>query len=66
VVLHEPSTDAPETLAGALGSDFETRLRRIYARARTVEEIEAELRRLREEMDEERRRYEQTWAQPLD
>jgi superfamily II DNA or RNA helicase len=62
VVLHEPSSDTPETLAGALGSDFETRLRRIYERARTVEEIEAELRRLREEMDEERKRYEQTWA----
>ncbi len=61
-VLHEPTTDAPETLAGALGSDFEGRLRRIYERARTVEEIEAELRRLREEMDDERKRYEQTWA----
>jgi hypothetical protein len=62
VVLHEPSTEAPETLAGALGSDFESRLRRIYERARTVEEIEAELRRLREEMDDERKRYEQTWS----
>jgi superfamily II DNA or RNA helicase len=62
VVLHQPSTDAPETLAGALGNDFEGRLRRIYERARTVHEIEGELRRLREEMDEERRRFEQTWA----
>ena len=62
VVLHQPSTDAPETLAGALGNDFEGRLRRIYERARTVHEIEAELRRLREEMDEERKRFEQTWA----
>jgi hypothetical protein len=61
VVLHEPSTDASETLAGALGADFESRLRRIYERARTVEEIEGELRKLREEMDEERQRYEQTW-----
>ena len=61
VVLHEPSTDASEPLAGALGNDFETRLRRIYARARTVDEIAAELRRLREEMDELRKRYEQTW-----
>ena len=41
-------------LAGALGSDFETRLRRIYERARTVEEIEGELRKLREEMEETR------------
>ena len=62
VVLHEPSTDAPETLAGALGADFESRLRRIYERARTMEEIEAELRKLREEMDEERQRYEKTWS----
>jgi hypothetical protein len=62
VVLHEPSTDTPETLAGAVGSDFEGRLRRIYERARTVGEIEAELRRLREEMEDERNRFEQTWA----
>jgi superfamily II DNA or RNA helicase len=62
VVLHQPSTDAPETLAGALGNDFEGRLRRIYERARTIHEVEAELRRLREEMDEERKRFEQTWA----
>lgn len=61
-VLHEPSTDAPETLAGALGNDFESRLRRIYERARTVQEIEAELRRLREQMGEERQRFEETWA----
>ena len=62
VVLHEPSTDAPETLAGALGNDFETRLRRIYERARTVEEIGAELRRLRQQMEEERNRFEEVWA----
>ncbi len=62
VVLHEPSTETPETLAGAVGSDFEGRLRRIYERARTVGEIEAELRRLREEMEDERKRFEETWA----
>jgi ERCC4-related helicase len=62
VVLHEPSTATPETLAGAIGSDFEGRLRRIYERARTVGEIEAELRRLREEMEDERKRFEETWA----
>jgi superfamily II DNA or RNA helicase len=62
VVLHEPSTDAPEKIAGMLGSDFETRLRRIYERARTLDEITAELRRLREQMEEERKKYEETWA----
>jgi hypothetical protein len=61
-VLHEPTTDTPETLAGAIGGDFEGRLRRIYERARTVGEIEAELRRLREQMEQERKRFEETWA----
>ncbi|MBB88493.1 MAG: hypothetical protein CMP06_14540 [Xanthomonadales bacterium] len=59
-VLHEPSTDAPETLAGALGADFESRLRRIYQNARSQEEIERELVTLRETMDEERVRFEDT------
>ncbi len=62
VVLHEPSSDAPETLAGTLGGDFQARLRRIYERARNLDEITSELRRLREEMDEQRKTYEQTWA----
>jgi uncharacterized membrane-anchored protein YhcB (DUF1043 family) len=62
VVLHEPSTDAPEKLAGVLGSDFETRLRRIYDRARTIDEVTGELRRLREQMEEERKKYEETWS----
>ena len=62
VVLHEPSTEAPEKLIGVLGNDFETKLRRIYERARTVDEIAAELRRLREEMEEQRKKFEETWA----
>jgi superfamily II DNA or RNA helicase len=62
VVLHEPSTDAPEKLTGVLGSDFETRLRRIYERARTIDEITVELRRLREQMDDERKKFEETWT----
>jgi hypothetical protein len=62
VVLHEPSTDAPEKLVGVLGNDFESKLRRIYERARTIDEITSELRRLREEMEEQRRKFEETWA----
>jgi superfamily II DNA or RNA helicase len=62
VVLHEPTTDTPEKLSSVLGSDFETRLRRIYERARTLDEITAELRRLREQMDEERKKFEETWT----
>ena len=56
VVLHEP-----EKIVGMLGNDFESRLRRIYERARTQEEITAELRRLREQIEEDRKRYEETW-----
>ncbi len=59
VVLHEASTSTPETLTTALGADFESRLRRIYERARTVEEIEEELRGLRETMEAKRRDFEQ-------
>ncbi len=62
VVLHEPSGSAPETLAGALGNDFEARLGRIYERARTVEEIGSELRRLRDEMEDQRTKFEEVWA----
>ncbi|RZO66314.1 MAG: hypothetical protein EVA89_00425 [Sandaracinaceae bacterium] len=59
-VLHEPTSDAPETIAGALGAEFETRLRRIYQNARSQEEIEKELVALRETMAEERARFEET------
>jgi superfamily II DNA or RNA helicase len=62
VVLHEPTTEAPEKLVGVLGADFEAKLRRIYERARTVDEIAAELRALREEMEAQRTRFEETWA----
>ena len=62
VVLHEPGTQNPEALAAGLGSDFETRLRRIYERARTVEEISDELRRLRAEMEDGRKRFEEAWT----
>lgn len=61
-VLHQPTTDSPETLAGALGADFETRLRRIYERARTRDEIEAELVALRESIGEEREKFERMHA----
>ena len=59
-VLHEPTTDAPETIAGAFAAEFESKLRRIYERARTQKEIEAELLRLRESIAEDRSRFEET------
>ncbi len=57
-VLHETSTSSPEPLVGALGAGFETRLRRIYERARSQDEIEAELVALREAMEEDRESFE--------
>lgn len=57
-VIHRPKTQAPETLAGAMAVDFETRLRRIYDRARTLDQITSDLRDLRENIGSERERYE--------
>jgi len=59
-VLHKPSTDAPETLVGVLGSDFEAQLKSIYQRARSQDEIEAQLVALRESIGEQRARFENT------
>lgn len=57
-VLHRPGAIAAESLASAMGNDFETQLRRIYERARTLDEVERELRELRDSMDARRREFE--------
>lgn len=62
VVLHEPSTRAPEMLTSALGLDLEARLSRIYERARDQAELEAEMARLSEHMGEARVELEKTFA----
>ena len=61
-VLHRPEGGAGDGLAGALGADFEAQIRRIYARARTIDEIEASFRALREQVAEDRRRFQETHA----
>ena len=58
VVLQTPRSDASEELASALGTDFENQLRRIWDRARSVREVEAELRRLRDDMEHRREEFE--------
>jgi hypothetical protein len=60
VVLHQPGAIGPETLAGALGLDLEAQLHRIYERARSLEEIEAELQTLREDIEGKRHEFEDT------
>jgi hypothetical protein len=54
VVLQTPRSEASDTLASALGPNFEAELRRIWDRARSVSEVEDELRRLRDSMEERR------------
>ncbi|HEY6722749.1 MAG TPA: SNF2-related protein [Polyangiaceae bacterium] len=58
-VLHEAGTSAPETLAGALGAGFEKSLSEIYERARTREELEREIRRLRDSTDAPKKRFQE-------
>ena len=55
VVLQTPRSDSSEALASALGADFEAEVRRIWERGRSVEDVVAELRQLRETMEERRR-----------
>ena len=58
VVLQTPRSSASEELVSALGPDFENQLRRIWERARSVREVEDELRRLGETMEERRQELE--------
>ncbi|MBL4685113.1 MAG: hypothetical protein JKY37_11030, partial [Nannocystaceae bacterium] len=60
-VLHEPGQRSPETLAGALGMDFERRLMAIYDRARSLEEVKTELEALRDHVGEAREELEATY-----
>jgi hypothetical protein len=57
VVLHRPGQHSSEVLASALGAELEASLHRVWERARTIEEIHAELRELRDRMEEARKRF---------
>jgi adenine-specific DNA-methyltransferase len=60
-VLHEPRTDSPEIAVSALSTDFETDLRDIYSRSRTVEEMTREIAALRDKISERRDTYEREY-----
>ena len=60
VVLQTPRSDSSAALTSALGADFETEVRRIWERARSVDDVVAELRQLRETMEERRRELDRT------
>jgi hypothetical protein len=61
-VLHASTGPGDGVLVSALGTEFEAELRRIYDRSRTLEEVTAELKALRERVGEKRRLFEETHA----
>lgn len=58
-VLYEPGAHAPGTLASTVAIDMETRLRRIWERARSLDDVVRELRELRESVTREREQFEE-------
>jgi adenine-specific DNA-methyltransferase len=65
-VLHRPGAISPGTLASVLGAEVESQLQHIYDRARTIDEVERELRALRDSIAEKRREFENTQKRTVD
>lgn len=60
-VLHEPRTDAPELVASALSVEFESDLRSIYSRSRTLDEVAREIAALRDRIADRREAFEKEY-----
>jgi hypothetical protein len=60
-VLHEPRTDAPELLVAALSVEFESDLRSIYSRSRTIDEVTHEIAALRDKISGRREAFEKEY-----
>jgi Helicase conserved C-terminal domain/SNF2-related domain len=60
-VLHEPKTDAPELVASAVSLEFETDLRNIYSRSRSLDEVTREIATLRDKIGARREAYEREY-----
>jgi len=60
-VLHEPRTDAPELMVSALSVEFESDLRSIYSRSRTLDEVTREIAALRDKISERREAFEKEY-----
>jgi superfamily II DNA or RNA helicase len=60
-VLHEPRTDTPELLVSALSVEFESDLRNIYSRSRTLDEVTREIAALRDKISERRQAFEKEY-----
>ena len=61
VVLHQPTTDTPEPVAGATSVEIESDLKDIYTRARTAAEVTQELAALRDRIEARREAYEREY-----
>ena len=59
-VLQTPRSDASAALTSALGANFEAEVQRIWERARSQDDVVAELRQLRDTMEERRRDLDRT------
>ncbi|PWT77811.1 MAG: hypothetical protein C5B58_16250 [Acidobacteria bacterium] len=60
-VLHEPRTDSSELLVAALSVEFESDLRSIYSRSRTIDEVTHELAALRDKISGRREAFEKEY-----
>ena len=60
-VLHEPRTDTPELLVSSLSVEFESDLRSIYSRSRTLDEVTREIAALRDKISERREAFEKEY-----
>jgi hypothetical protein len=59
--LHEARTDTPELSVSALSVEFESDLRSIYSRSRTLDEVTREIAALREKISERRDAFEKEY-----
>ncbi|MEO7275228.1 MAG: SNF2-related protein, partial [Vicinamibacterales bacterium] len=60
-VLHEPRTGTPELVVSAVSLEFETDLRNIYSRSRTLDEVTREIAALRDKIAGRREAYEKEY-----
>ncbi len=61
-VLHEPRTDAPEIAVSAVSVEFESDLRSIYSRSRSVGEMTREIAALKDKIGDRRDAYEKEYT----
>ncbi len=61
-ILHQVDDPAGEVLASTLGAELETGMRRAYESARTPEDIEHELRALRDRIEQQKQRFKEEQA----